>query len=131
MPWVATRRPFSSTRVESAPWPRRLAEEAPLLPRCAPEVTSAFEARLSEPLPLTFSVAISCSAVTMPWASSCLAVMTSTGSAPSLAMRLMLLPVISTRCIGPVTCTFCAMAGLTAPIRAINWASFFTFTRFS
>ena len=131
MPWVAMRRPLSSTRVESAPWPRRLAEEAPLLPRWAPEVTSAFEARLSEPLPFTFRVEISCSAVTMPWSSSCLREMISSGSAPSLAMRLMLLPVISTRCI-PCTCgCSCATAGLITPIRAIMCASFFTFTRFS
>ncbi len=130
MPWVATRRPLSSTSVESAPWPRRLADEAPLLPRCAPEVTSAFDARLSEPLPLMLRVAISCSAVTMPWSSSCLREMISTGSAPSLAMRLMLEPVISTRCICP-SFWACAMPGATAPIRAINPASFFNFTCFS
>jgi hypothetical protein len=43
----------------------------------------------------------------------------------------MLLPVISTRWIGPVVWMVCAMAGLTAPIRAIKWAIFFNFTRFS
>ncbi len=66
-PWLATRRPLSRMSVALLPWPRRLAELAPLLPRCAPPTTSALLARLSRPLPLTDSDITSCSAVTMPW----------------------------------------------------------------
>ena len=51
-PWAATRRPLSSTRVAALPWPRRLADERPLVPRWAPLTTSEFEARLSGVEPL-------------------------------------------------------------------------------
>jgi hypothetical protein len=54
-PCAAMRRPFSSTSVAAQPWPRRLAHDAPLLPRAAPATTSALLARLSRPVPLTDS----------------------------------------------------------------------------
>ena len=65
-PCAATRRPLSSTSVEAAPWPRKLAAERPLVPRCAPDVTSAFDARLSAPLPLVDRNEISCSGLLIP-----------------------------------------------------------------
>jgi hypothetical protein len=91
-----------------------LAQVEPLLPRAAPLTTSALAARLSRPLPLELRLLISCSAVTMPCRSRSCRVITCTGSAPSAAMRLMLLPVISTRC-GVVPC---ARADEARPIRA-------------
>ena len=47
------RRPLSSTSVLAAPCPRRLAADIPFMPRDAPATTSALEASLSRPVPLT------------------------------------------------------------------------------
>ena len=80
-PCAATRRPLSSTNVEAEPCPRKLAADKPLVPRCAPEVTSAFDARLSAPLPLVDRNEISCSGLLIPSRVRSSVVMTCNGKA--------------------------------------------------
>ena len=91
-PWVAMRRPLSSTRVLFGPRPRSEANEAPPLTRSASAPNTLLpEVALSAPVPFEEIVRISCSALVMPCFSMSSKVMTWTGSAPSLAIRLMLL----------------------------------------
>ncbi len=123
-PCAATRRPLSRISVALEPWPRRLAEVAPLLPRCAPPTTSALLARLSRPLPLADSIMMTCSALVTPSRSMSPRVMIWTGSAPSVAMRLMLEPVMVTRC-SPV----CARAWVAMPSSARLPTRIFSFIK--
>ena len=96
-PWVATRRPFSSTRVASAPWPRRLAPDTPLLPRCSSDTIPPLLARLSDELPAMFICNNNCSAEVIPAASISALLNTVIGKAPSSAVLLMLEPVTRIR----------------------------------
>jgi hypothetical protein len=96
----ATRRPLSSTSVLPEPRPRRFALELDVLLRFSTSVApaiSVFEARLSSPLPLAEMKVIISSALKMPARSICSRVITWSGNAPSVCMRLMLLPVTSMR----------------------------------
>ena len=92
---LASRRPFSSTSVLLAPMPRRLANEAPPVPRpttwlvpCCDCDTDRFD--------------ITCSIVVTPCFFRSSMRMTVTGTAVSASMRLIAEPVISTRWIGAV-----------------------------
>ena len=127
-PCVAMRRPFNSTRVLDGPRPRSEANEAPPLTRSASAPNTLLpEVMLSAPVPLADRVRTNCSVDVMPCFSIWSNVMTCTGNAPSLATRLMLLPVTSTRCIAGAAAS-CAITGPTTPINATNCASFFNFT---
>ena len=109
-PCDETRRPLRRTRVAPAPCMRRLAEVAPLLPRWAPETTSAFDARLSRPLPLMFNSMSICSALPMPRCSISSGVIVSKGVAPSPSMRLISEPVTTKRSSFAVSSTFAVFA---------------------
>src|SRR5450830_136687 len=128
-PWVAMRRPFNNTRVLLGPRPRSEAKDAPPLTRSASAPNTLLpDVALSAPAPLAEMVRISCSALVMPCFCMSSKVMTWMGKAPSLAIRLMLEPVISTRWLGcDASTTSWAAAGPTTPIRAIRWAIFFNF----
>ncbi len=113
MPCVDTRRPFSSTSVPVGPRPRRLANEEPPVRRsCSAPKTLLREVALSTLAELALSVPSNSSAVVTPSWRIWSALMTCSGSAPSSASRLMLEPVISTRCV------VCAETEVTRPARA-------------
>ena len=122
-PCVATRRPFSSTSVLLAPRPRRLALLLPLLLRSVvPSWMPTLDDRLSAPVPLALMCISSCSALTKPARSICSRVTVCTGSAPSVWMRLMLEPVMVTRC-SAVCAKACVARPSSArlPIRSLSF----------
>ena len=92
-PCAATRRPFKSTRVDADPCPRRLAADKPFVPRCAPLVTSALDARLSAPFPFEDRYEISCSGLLIPSRDNSSVFMICSGSELSVGSRLMREPV--------------------------------------
>jgi hypothetical protein len=105
-PAGATRRPLSSTSVRISPWLRRL---APVKPPPPPPTESPSAVKPC----ITGSAWISSCTEVAPVRSMSSRLITCTGSAPSLWMRLIAEPVISMRCAG----ASCASAGSAAASR--------------
>jgi hypothetical protein len=131
-PCAATRRPFKRTKVPAAPCPRRFAEDAPLLPRCAPPTTSALLARLSRPLPLVDRKLISCSGLLMPSRLNSSLVRICSGNELSLGSRLMRDPVTTmgfpsasavSVVVGASVVVSCANAGVAKNVDVASTAS--------
>ena len=103
-PYGATRRPFSSTRVEDVPRPRSEMPEAPEA-KPPPKVVG------TEPWLSTARVCSNSATLDLPDFSISAAFRVCTGEAVSASARRMLEPVISTRAIGAAFCVSCAIAG--------------------